>query len=188
MGLFSRRLSLLDRQVAAIRKITANLVEVTAPPLGEKPRDDSAPLVLRLDGPAARVRHVSFCYATAFFFADVAQGRTEVGARSYRELLEFLMTYPEGSGITRDYAVQAMATEFHSGVAHFMDKWDSYLQLVKQGVRRGPETTSLVVAMLSDIEGNADTEADGERLHPLAEWVEHTLRPIGKGFDDLCRA
>jgi hypothetical protein len=185
------KVAALDRQVAALLRVTMNLFEATT-----MKRPDHAPLALRLEAPRARVRHLSFCFTTAGYFVDLptAEEHNVLFREAMPKLLESVMSYRgEGAVVEPGESVEVVAGEFNGVLTDTIDQWRKYMTtlqtLMASGQKRPhPDTTTIVCAMLRRAEGGHLGPSDVERLRPLAEWFERTISSVGGSFEQLTSA
>jgi hypothetical protein len=183
--------SVLDRQVAALMRMTMNLFEVTT-----TNRADHAPLVLRLDARRARLRYLGFCFATAGYFADVPtpEEHNILFQQAMGKLLESVMSYRgEGAIVQAGESVESVAAELNGAFGETIDQWRKYMTTLQSLVASGqkgshPDKTTIVCSMLRHLEGGDFKQADAQRLWPLAQWIEGTIGSIGGSFNQLISA
>jgi hypothetical protein len=181
MGLFSRKPS-HRAQCLAMMRIAARLNERTLAPNAD------APAVLRLGRPDSRFRYLMFCLSTV---QAVCAPRMSNPDAVLNEVARNAITAWASDPEIRDAAfggaisLQQAGSDGIACLQDCLNRWSAYLEVRNRG--NAHAATGILCVILFDIESAGSAgPADGERLWPLALWIESQLEAIDQAFVELC--
>jgi hypothetical protein len=169
-------------QILAMTKIAVGLCERTMDP------DSDAPPALLPMRPDSRLRYMMFCISTVQAVCarrmshpdevlnECARKAIAAHATEAR-LSDWASRTPSELDQTLDFGIGCLQ--------NFLHRWSTYVAIGRNGRREA--ATSILCSMLFDVD-SADPaeEGDGDRLWPLALWIEGQFGAIDKAFVELC--
>jgi hypothetical protein len=181
MGLFSRKPS-HRAQCLAMMRIAARLNERILAPNAD------APAVLRLSRPDSRFRYLMFCLSTVQTVCARRMSNPEAVLNEVaRNAITAWVSDPEirDAAFGGPVSLQQAGSDGIACLQDCLNRWPAYLDLRNGG--NAHAATGFVCVILFDIESAGSARpADGERLWPLAWWVEQQFNAIDGAFVELC--
>ena len=177
MAWFGRKTS-HDKQLRAAGTVLWNLYNITT-----KGGAD-APLVLAFALPDARLRYAMFCLGTMQLACATEMDNPDA---ILNELLHGMIEAASLPGSSwapvGQLEPQKVANSSAEYIQDYLHRWSSYVDIAPGNANAA---TGIVCAMLKHTESSAPANAtDGDRLWPLAEWIEAQLPLMRMDFRSM---
>ena len=146
-----------------------------------------APLVLRLNQPESRLRYLVFCLSTAHAAcAHSMENQNEVLNEVGQTLMQAIFTHFKQKFLGDDVDLTSVGNRVFDYGQDYLARWDAYIDLAESGNITAP--TDFVCGMLQSAESTSPcTDADVERLRPLAVWIQLHMVAMRSAFANMAR-
>lgn len=178
MGLFGRKPS-HAKQVEATWTVFGNLMAVTVEERA------GAPEGLDFKRPDSVFRYAVFCLSATHAACEYKMSNPDaVLNESLSLLVQAVVGSPDDFLSGQMTSSQEIANRAAALLQDFLQRWSAWMEIAKG--KNSPADHSLVIAMIYETESpDPISDGDGERLCPLAIWIESRLGAMSGAFGDM---